>query len=1098
MAQNKGKGRKCVCVEIIDNIGKTLFEDMKATLKNGDCLNIAASCFSIYAYEALKSELERVKEVRFLFTEPTFTAATSPKQQREFFIPKLNRERSLCGSEFEVKLRNELKQKAVARECADWIRRKASFKSNKTNEVIQGFAATDDVSYTPILGFTTVDLGIEKGNRVNTAIMKSEAPFSRQFIDMFNYLWNDGEKRQKVTDEVIESITNAYRENSPEFIYFVTLYNIFHEFLEDISEDELPKEATGFRDSVIWSRLYDFQRDAALSIINKLEKYNGCILADSVGLGKTFTALAVIKYYESRNHSVLVLCPKKLYQNWDTYRQTYVNNPLVKDKLGYKVLYHTDLSRESGDSNGIDLERLNWGAFDLVVIDESHNFRNGGKPSSEDENDEDEKLNRYQRLVRKVIRSGVKTKVLMLSATPVNNRFSDLRNQLQIAYTDYAKGMDELVKGEEGLRDIFKSAQRAFNEWSKENPGGTGSIADLQQRIDPCFFKLLDAVTIARSRKHIQKYYNMAAIGKFPSRLPPLSRNPEITTSAGGDFFGEMTNALLSMELSVYAPSLYILDSKRQKYEKDEKNDNGGRLLGVVERERGILKLMFTLLLKRLESSVEAFRITIANIHGQIGAAVKSVEDYKKGKSGVTATGYETGDVDEDEDAAIVGQGSNAISIADMDYEGWLASLRRDLERIEAVQRMTNAIGVGEDNKFNTLLADIRRKVANPINAGNRKVIVFTAFTDTANYLYENLARELKSEGLECGLVTGTGNAKTTIELRRSERLDFNKVLTMFSPVSKERDTLYPNLKGKDIDILVATDCVSEGQNLQDADLLLNYDIHWNPVRIIQRFGRIDRIGSKNESIQLVNYWPPMEIENYIDLQGRVQSRSKAIALAATGNEDIVNAESDANLDYRNRQLKEMRKANSVMDLEDVNAGPNITDLGLNEFRMDLLEYIKAGHTVDNSPLGLHAVVKGGEDVPKGVIYVLKNKSRDVDVDRRNRIHPFYMVYVGDDGHVEIDHLKPKDMLDRLRLVCRGKSMPDTLLCREFNRETKDGLNMKKYSDLLGRAVESIVSGREKSSLDSFYGGEQGDLFAEKNKLKGLDDFELVTFVVVR
>ena len=1093
-------GREVAAVEIIDNINKRLFDDLTSSIKDGDSLNIAASCFSIYAYKALRDSLEKVDEVKFLFTEPTFTATTTTKKQREFFIPKLNRERSLCGSEFEVKLRNELKQKAIAKECADWIRRKVTFKSNKTNELIQGLIATDGAAYTPILGFTTVDLGLESGNRVNTAIMKIDSPLSKQFVVMFDDLWKDEEKRQDVTEEVIESISNAYRENSPEFIYFVTLYNIFHEFLEDISEDELPKEATGFKDSVIWGKLYDFQKDAALSIINKLEKYNGCILADSVGLGKTFTALAVIKYYETRNDKVLVLCPKKLYQNWDTYRQPYVNNPLEKDKLGYKVLYHTDLSREAGDSNGVDLERLNWGAFDLVVIDESHNFRNGGQVlQEENEDDEDPKLNRYQRLVTKVIRAGVKTKVLMLSATPVNNRFNDLRNQLQIAYTDYAKGFDELVEGETGLSDIFKAAQRAFNEWNDENHEGEKSIADLQKSLDPRFFKLLDAVTIARSRKHIQKYYNMSAIGKFPTRLKPISRNPSFIADREDNFFYAIATTLLTVKLAVYTPSIYILDSRRDIYGMVIENENGiGKQLSLQDRERGILKLMFIQLLKRLESSVAAFRITLAWIVSLIDSAVNAVEEFKKGKGPGKVDDYSPGDNDEDEDLAIIGKGSNKIALADMDIESWLRDLKEDRKLLGGMLEGVSRITPECDNKLATLIYDIKNKIEHPINPGNKKVIVFTAFTDTANYLYENLALKLKSEGLECGLVTGSGSAKTTVELKRSERLDFNKVLTMFSPVSKERDALYPKLSDKEIDVLIATDCVSEGQNLQDADYLVNYDIHWNPVRIIQRFGRIDRIGSRNEYIQLVNYWPPTEIDDYIDLKGRVQRRAKAISLTSTGNDNIVNPESDANLDYRDRQLKEMRNANSVMDLEDVNAGPNITDLGLNEFRMDLLGYIKSGHSIENSPLGLHAVAKGNDDIPKGVIYVLRNKSRDVDADRRNRIHPFYMVYVGDDGHIEIDHLRPKDMLDRMRLICRGKSSPDGWLCRDFNKETNDGRDMKKYSELLGKAVESIISGKDETAKDGFFAGDQGDLFADKNKLKGLDDFELVTFVVVK
>ena len=1081
---------------IIDNVNNTLRDDLARSIKEGGRLCVAASCFSIYAYEALRDTLEKVKEFRFLFTEPTFTTSTATKAQREFYIPKLSRERAIYGSEFEVKLRNELKQKAIAKECAEWIRRKAVFKSNMANEVMQRFIVTDDVGYTPIMGFTTVDLGVEKGNRANTAIMKSEAPTSRLFVEMFDYLWSDSEKRQIVTDEVVESITSAYRENSPEFIYFVTLYNIFHEFLEDV--DVLPKEGTGFRKSLIWNKLYDFQKDAVLAIISKLEKYNGCILADSVGLGKTFTALAVVKYYECRNDKVLVLCPKKLYDNWDTYRHDYTNNPLAGDRLGYEVLYHTDLSRERGTSNGVNLERINWGNYDLVVIDESHNFRNGGQYDEEDGDDEDERQNRYVRLIRKVIRSGVKTKVLMLSATPVNNRFSDLRNQLQLAYTDYATGFDELVGGREGLTDIFRNAQKAFTEWHNEHPDGNGTIADLQSRLDPKFFLLLDAVTIARSRKHIQKFYNMAAIGKFPERLAPISRNPEVVANGTDGFFAETINALESVKLAAYTPSVYIQPSKLHKYETGQTNKRGGALLGIVERERGILKLMLTQLLKRLESSLASFRLTLERVNSLVVQSIDAVEAFKKGKKDATATGFEPGDADEDEESAIIGQGSNRIRIADMDYERWLEDLKCDRKIFKGLLEKVCAMGPKADNKLMTLLDEIRNKVAHPINPGNKKVIVFTAFADTANYLYQTLSGLVKDElGLECGLVTGGNGADTTLKFKRGERMDFNKVLTLFSPRSKERDVLYPDLKDKEIDILIATDCVSEGQNLQDCDFLVNYDIHWNPVRIIQRFGRIDRIGSKNEKIQLVNYWPPMELDEYIRLQSRVQARAKAISLTTTGTATL-DPEKDTNLDYRNRQLKQLRDSKTMPDIENPDSGFNIMDLGLNEFRMDLVEYIKAGHKVEKSPLGLHAVAQGGENAPKGVIYILKNKSKSVDIDSRNRIHPFYMVYVGDDGGIVIDHLKPKDMLDRLRLVCKGRSKPETPLCREFNKETRDGLNMKKYSALLGKAVESIVRGKEKSAYDDFYGGGNGDLFADRNKVKGLDDFELVSFVVVR
>ena len=424
-------------MELINNTTKTLRDDLAVEIKKGSKISIAASCFSIYAFQELKKELQGIDELRFIFTSPTFTTEKAKKEKREFYIPRLNRERSLYGTEFEIKLRNELTQKAIAKECAEWIRQKVTFKSNVTNEHMMGFISLDDKNYMPINGFTTVDLGCERGNNAYNMVQKTETPFSTAYIDLFESIWNDNTKLQEVTDEIIENITAAYNENSPDFIYFVTLYNIFNEFLEDVSEDNLPNEATGFKESKIWSMLYNFQKDAVLAIISKLEKYNGCILADSVGLGKTFTALAVIKYYENRNKSVLVLCPKKLTNNWNTYKDNYVNNPIAADRLRYDVLYHTDLNRTHGTSNGLDLDRLNWSNYDLVVIDESHNFRNGGKLSGED----NEKENRYLKLLNKVIRKGVKTKVLMLSATPVNNRFNDLKNQLALAY----EGNTELI-----------------------------------------------------------------------------------------------------------------------------------------------------------------------------------------------------------------------------------------------------------------------------------------------------------------------------------------------------------------------------------------------------------------------------------------------------------------------------------------------------------------------------------------------------------------------------------------------------------------------------------------------------------------------------
>ena len=1075
-------------MELINNVKKTLRDDLMQQIKAGSCLSIAASCFSIYAFQELKAALKDIKELRFIFTSPTFTAEKTPKQQREFYIPRLDRERTLYGSEFEVKLRNELTQKAIARECAEWIRQKACFKSNKTNEQMMGFINLDDTSYSPIIGFTTVDLGCEKGNNAYTMIQKAEAPFSQAYIDLFNQLWNDSSRLQVVTEEVIDSISNAYKENAPEFLYFVALYNIFNEFLEDISEDELPKEATGFKNSAIWNKLYNFQRDAALAIINKLEKYNGCILADSVGLGKTFTALSVIKYFESRNRTVLVLCPKKLFENWNTYRQNYVNNPLAKDRLNYDVLYHTDLSRESGYSNDLDLERVNWGNYDLVVIDESHNFRNGGKIST-DENGENPRENRYLRLMNKVIRAGVKTKVLMLSATPVNNRFNDLKNQLQLAYEGKADAFNELLPTERGIDDVFRQAQAAYNLWANFSPEER-TTERLLGMLSFDFFKLLDAVTIARSRKHIQQYYDTTDIGTFPERLKPISRQPHLTDLDTAINYNEIFEQLQSLRLAIYAPSAFILDSQLYKY-KEEESTTGHRL-SIEEREQGIQRLMNIQLLKRLESSVNSFRLTLERIRDYMKETLDAIENYQSGDRRVSVDDYEDVDGDEDEQDFMIGKKKNRILLEDMDYISWQREIKEDLDVISLLLTMLESITPEHDSKLQQLIADLQHKFAHPINGDNKKVIIFTAFSDTALYLYDCLADKIKSKyGLNVALVTGDVEARSTMKLR--EKLDFNKVLTLFSPISKERAAIYPHLH-EDIDVLIATDCISEGQNLQDCDYLINYDIHWNPVRIIQRFGRIDRIGSQNAQIQLVNYWPDMTLDEYINLKGRVESRMKATVLTATGDDNLLSPEEKDDLEYRKQQLERLKE--DVVDLEEMNSGVSIMDLGLNEFRMDLLDYMNSNHDVEHTPFGLHAVVRGNAQTPAGTIFVLKNRTAGVNIDHKNQLHPFYMVYICDDGEVQVDHLHPKELLDKMRLICKQVSKPDVELCHEFNKETRDGLRMGKYSDLLSKAINSIISVKEESDVDSFLEGFVGELFEEH--YVGLDDFELICFLVIK
>lgn len=1076
-------------MQVFNNIDCFVKDDIAKRIKKGSKISIAAACFSIYAYQALQKQLNSIDELKFIFTSPTFIKEKTPKEKKEFFIPRLNRERCLCGTEFEVKLRNELKQKAIARECSEWIRKKVRFYSNMTNENMAGFMNISNqdgnVTYLPLQGFTTADIGCVRGNNAyNVITMLDDASSTREYMRLFDSLWLDKGKVQDVTDMVIDSISVAYKENSPDFIYFMTLYNIFNEFLEDISEDVLPNEATGFKNSIIWGMLYDFQKDAALAIINKLEQYNGCILADSVGLGKTFTALAVIKYYENRNKSVLVLCPKKLSENWNTYKSNYLNNPIAKDRLRYDVLYHTDLSREYGQSNGIDLERLNWSNYDLVVIDESHNFRNGGILSGEDE-----KENRYLRLMNKVIRAGVKTKVLMLSATPVNNRFNDLKNQLALAYEGDSTLINDKLDASRPIDEIFRNAQRTFNAWSKLSTAERTTEA-LLKSLDFDFFQVLDNVTIARSRKHIEKYYGLNGVGKFPERLKPISVRPHLTDLPNAITYNDIYQVLNSLNLRIYTPSDYILPTNISKYTmKDQKT-------GLTQhgREQGIRRLMSINLLKRLESSVYSFRLTLLRIKTTIDDTINLVEQFKLGNRLIQASEIrEANEFDDDDlNTELFSVGNKVkINLSDMDYLSWQRELKLDSENLDLLINMIEDITPEHDSKLQSLHALIDNKMENPINSGNKKILIFTAFSDTADYLYKHVSQYMKQAyGLNTAEITGSVDGKSTIPDLRS---DLNTVLTCFSPISKDKDMLMPN-DHNHLDILVATDCISEGQNLQDCDYVINYDIHWNPVRIIQRFGRVDRIGSKNARIQLVNFWPDLTLDDYINLKARVETRMKISVMTSTGDDNPLSEEEKGELEYRKQQLKRLQE--EVVDIEDMSNGISIMDLGLNEFRLDLLDYMKRNHDIETAPHGMHAVVEATDDAPAGVIYVMRNVNDSVNIDHQNLLHPFYMVYISDDGEVICDHLSPKMLLDKMRLLCKGHTEPEEKLYSVFNKETKDGKNMVAYSQLLSEVIDSIIQVKEESDLDSFFQGKPMSFL--DNQITGLDNFELICFLVVK
>lgn len=1075
--------------KFFDNVTDRVIDDLKLTIRANSKVDIAAASFSIYAYQLLKKELEQVDELNFLFTGEVFTSEKAPRESREFYIPRLNAERSLYGTDFEIKLRNELNQQAIAKECADWIRSKVKFKSNTSGEYMMPFMSVrndnEELAYSPLMNFTTADLGADRGHNAYSTTTKVYAPQAKHFIDTFESVWNEDGKLADVTEAVLENITAAYKENSPELIYFMALYNIFSEFLEDLNADFLPNEATGFKQSQIWDKLYDFQKDAVIGCIAKLEKHNGCILADSVGLGKTFSALGVIKYYETRNKNVLVLCPKRLSDNWNTFKGNYKNNPIVGDRLRYDVLYHTDLNRESGESNGIDLFKLNWENYDLVVIDESHNFRNGASSTHRSEDEEYE--NRYQKLLSKVITQGVKTKVLMLSATPVNTRFADLRNQLMLAAEGDSNAFEGKLSTDNPVDKIFRDADAAFKAWGALDPEER-TTPRLLEMLHFDFFELLDGVTIARSRKHIEKYYADANLGKFPERLKPISHRPDLTDIDGIDF-NEIFRRIDSLNMDIYTPLKYVHPSRIEKYV----DITSAKGKSWANREAGRNVLMVTNLLKRIESSIYAFRLTATHIWELVDSTIDNIDRFEHGiTQELELEQADVSDLDaEDSDGEWSVGKKFKVSLEDMDYVSWREKLLQDKKVLDELLSMIAPVVDEHDLKLQKLIDVLRDKINNPINGDNKKVVIFTAFADTADYLYGELADRLKDEfGINSAVVTGTRNPATNLP---GVRADFNAILTLFSPRSKNRDALFPQNPG-DIDILIGTDCISEGQNLQDCDYLINYDIHWNPVRIIQRFGRIDRIGSVNDKIQLTNFWPNISLDEYINLKARVEGRMKLVNLTATGSDNPIDQADNAELEYRKRQLEKIQ--DEVVDIEDMNGGVSIMDLGLNEFHLDLQELLKKYGDADHLPYGIHALSRANEDAPRGAIFVLKNVNSGVNIDKQNRLHPFYLVYITDDGQVAVNHLQPKELLDKLRLLAKGKDQPDTDLVAKFNAETNDGKDMSNYTHLLTTAIQSMIITKEDADTDSLFSA--GGTTALTGDIQGLDDFELINFLVVR
>jgi hypothetical protein len=1083
-------------IKSFNNKTQKVGDDLKETIQKGSKLDIAAAIFSIYGFESLKKELKQIDELRFIFTDPTFIENDKGKRQEKLFeILANDRKKSIGGSRFEINLKNELNGKAIARECRKWIEEKVSFKTNTNSGFIQPqFIVKNgdqNFSYNGINEFSSAGIGYEKDNSILNMVSRfDDFPTTQELIKNFDEVWNDENLLKDVTDEVVSYISDLYKENSPEYIYYITLYNIFDEFLEDITEDELANEQTGFKESVIWNTLYDFQKDAVLGIISKLERYNGCILADSVGLGKTFSALGVIKYYQERNKSILILCPKKLGDNWKTFLNNYEDNILYKDRFNYHVLYHTDLSRESGHSGDVDLSRVNWGNYDLVVIDESHNFRNNDPRK--------DKITRYQRLLQNVMKAGVKTKVLMLSATPVNNKFTDLKNQIALAYEGKTNIVDDKMDTTKSIDVILNKAQRTFNDWQKlpnEDRTGKRLLAELNQNFD--FFKLLDNITISRSRKHITKYYDIDAIGKFPNRLPPKTYQSEITSIPDFIKIEDIYKQLSRLSLSLYTPFDYILPGKQSFYADvyDTKID-GKSSLKQIAREQSLQKLMRVNLLKRLESSVDSFRITLEKFVNAIDDSLKNIESFENSGTSLSVETTQISDINLDAesddwlDDEFSTNGKVKINLADMNTAGWKQDLKQDLEIARDILNEMKKVSPDLDSKLNNLKSCITNKIENQINKGNKKVIVFTAFADTANYLYKHISTwAQETHNLQSAKITGTGTNLCTLDISNQ----FNNLLIHFSPLSKKRKAEHAG--EPEIDILIATDCISEGQNLQDCDTLVNYDIHWNPVRIIQRFGRVDRIGSINTDIQLINFWPQISLDDYINLKGRVEGRMIMADMTATGEDNVLTNES-SDLQFRKQQLERLK--DEVVDIEDMDSGISITDLGLNDFRMDLINYINTGKDLSGVPNGMHAVCpkKPEKGINEGVIYVLKNINADVNIDDINQLHPFYLVYIKQDGEILSNHLNVKNTLDILRAMAKGYNEPIPEVYELFNDETNDGKNMTTYSGLLENTIESIITVKNDSDIDSLFSS--GGTTALMNSIKGLEDFELIAFLVIK
>ncbi|MEG4453887.1 helicase-related protein [Microcoleus sp. N9_A1] len=1074
---------------------------LKAKVEENSSLSIVSAYFTIYAFDALKEQLLGIKSLKFLFGEPRFIKSLDPSKtdKKAFQIEDEG-----------LQLQNRLQQKRVAKECAEWIEKKVQIRSVKQSNLLHGkmYHIAHNGTENAIMGssnFTMRGLGLGKNN--NNIELNLEVDSKRDTRDLkawFDELWNDAELIEDVKQDVLLYLEQLYQNNSPEFIYYKTLFHIFETFLDDLEKSDILSEQLHLFDTEIWKALFEFQKDGVKAAINKIRRYNGCIIADSVGLGKTFEALAVIKHFELRNEKVLVLCPKKLRENWTVYlaQNNSDLNPLVKDRFNYTVLSHTDLSRDSGYSGDINLETINWGNYDLVVIDESHNFRNNIK-SKRDESGNLIRKSRYERLMDDIIKSGVKTQVLLLSATPVNNDLKDLRNQLYFITEGRDAAFGESL-GIVSLRDTLADAQGKFTKWAKKSRDRKTS--ELLEELSSAFFKLLDQLTIARSRKHIQKYYKdaIAQLGGFPERLTPISVFPEIDLKGEFMSYEQLNSEISKYQLSLFNPSKYVLPPYRSVYE-----NKGGRNFKQSDRERSLIGMIKVNFLKRLESSVNSFAITMQRTIDKISELQKRLESFRNWQDENAEIDFKDleFEAEEDEDLRAAWEvGKLKVKMVHLDVETWLKDLKNDKKQLKKIYNSAQSISVERDAKLAELKERIAKKVRNPTTnkhgQPNRKVLVFTAFADTAVYLYEGLREwatlELK---INLALVTG-GSAANKTTFGKNE---FNHVLTNFSPFAKKRAQIPSMQQDGEIDLLIATDCISEGQNLQYCDYLINYDIHWNPVRIIQRFGRCDRIGSPNHTVQLINFWPTENLDQYINLKNRVEARMALADMAGTFEDNLLEAKEiqeliESDLKYRDKQL--LRLKHEVLDLEDFTESVALTEFTLDDFRIELAKYIESNRKLlQDAPLGLYAVVPTNSEYPiiaPGVIFCLKQKGDCLDNKTVNPLQPYFLVYVRENKEVRLTFAQPKQILEIYQLLCAGCTVPYEELCNLFDRQTNNGFDMSLYNDLLKRAVDSIADIYKKRSIGYLLSSRSAVLVEKAHQVKATTDFELITWLVIK